>query len=76
MNMCKADSGKITGYDIYYIQKILTAEKIKMVGAVGLEPATFCSQSRRATNCAMPRLPVFRSIIIYSREKIFSRAIP
>jgi hypothetical protein len=29
--------------------------KIKMVGATGLEPATSCSQSTRATNCATPR---------------------
>ncbi len=27
----------------------------KMVGAAGVEPATFCSQSRRASHCAMPR---------------------
>ena len=32
-----------------------TAREIKMVGAAGVEPATFCSQSRRASHCAMPR---------------------
>ena len=29
--------------------------KEKLVGAARFELATFCSQSRRATNCAMPR---------------------
>ena len=28
---------------------------LKLVGAARFELATFCSQSRRATNCAMPR---------------------
>lgn len=26
-----------------------------MVGVVGFEPTTFCSQSRRASHCATPR---------------------
>lgn len=30
----------------------------KMVGAAGVEPATFCSQSRRASHCATPRVRI------------------
>ena len=29
---------------------------LPVVGVTGLEPAAFCSQSRRATNCATPRI--------------------
>ena len=28
---------------------------VKIVGMTGFEPATFCSQSRRATSCATSR---------------------
>ena len=31
------------------------AEGFQLVGVTGFEPATSCSQSRRATNCATPR---------------------
>ena len=31
--------------------------KVEVVGAAGFEPTTSCTQSRRATNCATPRLP-------------------
>jgi hypothetical protein len=32
-----------------------------MVGVTGLEPVASCSQSRRATNCATPRIFVDRN---------------
>ena len=32
---------------------------LPMVGVTGLEPAAFCSQSRRATSCATPRCIYF-----------------
>ena len=31
----------------------------KMVGVAGVEPATSCSQSKRASHCATPRLVIF-----------------
>ena len=48
--------------------EVRSAENWKMVGAARFELATFCSQSRRATNCAMPRQKQYK-IILFSKKK-------
>ena len=40
-----------------------------MVGVTGLEPATSCSQSTRATNCATPRL---KEMGLYEKGSLLS----
>ncbi len=40
----------------------------ELVGAVRFELTTFCSQSRRATNCAMPRTGLIK-ITLFSEKK-------
>ena len=39
------------------VRKTSSNRKVVSVGAAGFEPTTSCTQSRRATNCATPRLP-------------------
>ncbi len=51
-----SDSGPSDGEAKSPLDQALT-----VVGVTGFEPATSCSQSRRATNCATPRCPPARS---------------
>ena len=44
-----------------------------MVGVAGVEPATSCSQSKRASHCATPRLNVYIKYLLfrnYSSEQL------
>ena len=51
------------------------AESKKMVGVAGFEPATFWSQTRRATNCAILRLLFQIPIMYHAFGKIKARHI-
>ncbi len=41
------------------LKKALQKKCFFLVGVTGFEPATSCSQSKRATNCATPRNIIF-----------------
>ena len=46
-----------------------------MVGVTGLEPAAFCSQSRRATNCATPRnITIIHEKYLFVNDKLQKKA--